>query len=228
MSKLHAAAVALSAVLYMPLVHGCASESRAQQQAGETRIFPNSSAAAAYGLETLRKAVGPDNYRELGFASIDELSGARLGSPLHVFFVRLDRLREFSAGADPNPLFTDNRQDHYPVQVGDQARAAIVTEQVPQGWTTVSMGNAGLARQIDRVRKAMPRSGASRPENDALVQVPALGIFFLGNRRTDGSWELTPLVDQPSLQLRAGATMPAGQALAALVPAARAYNGLPM
>ena len=229
MSRAHAAALALAALMAMPLIHGCASDSQAQQQQdSEMKTFPDSRSAATQGLDALRKAITADNYRELGFNSSGEALAARLGTPLHVFMVRLDRLREYSAGTDAGTLLADNRQDHYPVEVGEQARASIVTEQVPRGWAAVSMGNTGLARQIETVKRMARPSAGARPEDTALVQVPALGVFFLGHRRPDGRWELTPLADQPRLDMRAGATMPAEQALAALVPAARAYNGLPM
>jgi len=48
------------------------------------------------------------------------------------------------------------------------------------------------------------------------------------HRNSDGTLRLTPLADTPNYGLRAGATLPAADVFAGLVPYAKAYNGLPL
>ena len=148
-----------------------------------------------------------------------------LAEPLHVFVVSLDQLREYQAGRDPNALLSDANQVHYQVNVGDQARCSIVVESVDGKWRSASVGNAGLAKQLSVVRKSTvaPASLA-----DTIVQVRALGVYFVGSRGADNKLMLTSLVDTQAANLRAGATQSADEVFAALAPLARKYNGLPM
>jgi hypothetical protein len=223
--------MALSVVLSAALLQGCASDTRAQQgpsREGGPQTFADSATAASNALVSFRKLATPDNYRELGFASLDEVGSARLGAPLPVSMVQLDQLREYQAGRDPAMLLTSLHQDYYPVQVQQQTRSAILVEQLDQGWAAVSFGNAGLAQQVDALQTRMTAAAQAELSDAAIVQVPALGIFFLGHRDRQGELQLTPLADYPSLELRAGQTTPAREVFASLVPAARNYNGLPM
>jgi hypothetical protein len=212
------------------LLQGCASESTAQQgdQGGTSKTYPDSATAAAQAIATLRQLVTPENYQELGFESVDEAAAAQLGQPLHVLLVRLDQLREYNPQSDPSALLTDGQQDYYPVEAREQTRASIIVEQVKEGWRAASFGNAGLAKHLDTVQRGVAAKNAGKSVEMALVEVPALGIYFLGHRRGQREWQLTPLADQPRLKFKAGATLPAREALAALVPAAKSYNGLPM
>jgi hypothetical protein len=182
--------------------------------------------AAAQSLATLPKLVSAANYRELGFASPDEVATATLGAPVPMYFVRLDQLRDYPAGGDPKALLTDLHQLFYPVVVRSDTRSGIVVQETKEGWRVASFGNAGLAKQVAAVGKGETGSPGGAAA-DMIVQVPALGVFFLGNRNSDGSLRLTPLADSPNYGLRAGATMPAADLFAGLVPYARAYNGLP-
>lgn len=219
-----------SVLLDIAFLQGCASKSEAQQESGEghAKVSAASSTAAAAALATFQTLVNADNFRELGFESPSEVSGVRLGAPLHVFVVQLDQLQAYEPGSDPNGLLTDIRQDYYPVESDGQARVGIVVEEIEQGWRTASMGNAGLAKRIAAARTAVAESVVPKPAELAVVEVPALGVYFLGHQGKGGRWQLTPLVDQPSLDLKAGATQPADRVFAALLPAAKNYNGLPM
>jgi hypothetical protein len=158
----------------------------------------------------------------LGFESRAEIGSARLGEPLRVTLVRLDQLRQYQPGGDPNSLLTDTRQLNYPVLVGEQPRAFVVVREVDGKWRTASLGDGGLAKQVASFRAA-PGQPAAAGTQDAIVHVAALGVYFLG-RRADDRLLLTPLASHPEFNLRAGATLPAEEVFASLVEAAKALR----
>src|SRR5580693_10237967 len=45
-------------------------------------------------------------YADLGFRSADEAKAATLGSPIAIYYVRLDQLRAYHSGDDPIKLLT--------------------------------------------------------------------------------------------------------------------------
>ena len=78
-----------------------------------------------------------------------------------------------------------------------------------------SFGKAAAARKGTQT---------SNPSQDAMVEVPSLGLYFLGHRTEDNKLALTPLTDIAVFGLRAGGAMPAEEVFAALVPAAKSLN----
>jgi hypothetical protein len=209
-------------IFFLVAVPGCSREKE-----GSPHMFADPKTASDQALVTFRKLITKDNYKDLGFDSVEEAAGAQLGAPLAIFFVRLDRLRDYQPGSDPNTLLSDSAQVYYPVLVKEQVRAAIVVEMADGKWKAARLGNAGLAKQISRVQKeaGAPSGGASEP--DMIVQVPALGIYFIGRRGTDKKLTLIPLATEPRYKLRAAAEQPADEVFATLVPFAKSYNGLP-
>jgi hypothetical protein len=202
------------------------SSRKPDPQAGEAE-FADMQTAAKNSLNTFRKLVTQQNYKELGFDTVDEVSSAVLGQPIPMFLVRLDQLREYQPGNDPNRLLNDGHQALYPITIRTQMRSSIIVGQTGAKWKAVSFGNAGLARQIVEVTKQnIATPGA--PSSDTLVQVPAFGLYFLGRRSPDNKLTLIPLGSNPTFNLKAGASLPAEEVFAALLPHAKNYNGLPM
>ena len=50
---------------------------------------------ALEALNTFGKLINKDNYKDMGFSSVDEVSKAKLGEPIQVFMVQLDRLKKY-------------------------------------------------------------------------------------------------------------------------------------
>jgi hypothetical protein len=216
-------AMLLGTTLLLVMSFGCAEQT---QPAPETPARQPQEAASK-GLETLQKMITPENFKAMGFESLDEVKSAALGAPLELFHVRLDQLREFQSGTDPNQLLTNVGQMIYPVTVQEQSRSSIMVAKDGETWKAVRFGGPGLIKTLAQVRKESPPGAtAAATSPPFLVQVPALNVYFLGNR-SDKGLMLTPLLDDPALKFKAGTPMPAAEALAALVPVAKAYNGLP-
>jgi hypothetical protein len=88
------------------------------------------------------------------------------------------------------------------------------------GYTTASFGNAEIVKGLSRYR-------GENAANAFAVRVPALSLYFLGNR-TENRLMLTPVAEDARLPFRVGVAVPAEEVLKVIVPLAQAYNGLPM
>ena len=184
-------------------------------------------AAATQALSTLRELVDDQNFRELGFESREEAANATLGEPLRVYLVRLDQLRDYRAETDPNKLLNDTNQIIYPVKVRDQVRSSIVLGVENGKWSANSFGGAGLAQQLTKTRDNDMRASNQPPASYSAIKVPALNVYFVARRGEAPGGDLTviPLYDQPDFRMKEGGAIPAKEAFAALVPAARAHDG---
>lgn len=201
-------------------------QQQAANQGGTVQSFSDDKSAAAQALETFRKLVTSQNYKELGFDSVDEVAGASLGEPSRVYNVNLNQLREYQAGSDANRLLNDGNQVIYPVTVRDQVRSSITVEQRDGKWKATNFGNAGFAKQFSQTMKTVA-AAPQRTEAPVVVHVLPFNLYFLGHR-ADNRLLLTPLGNYASFNLKSGATASADEIFAALAPFARKYNGLPM
>ncbi|KAB2833310.1 MAG: hypothetical protein F9K48_08705 [Candidatus Brocadia sp.] len=181
---------------------------------------------ASESIMTLRKLVNERNYKAMGFESPDEVSAVALGEPIRVFIVRLDHLREYQPGGDPNKLLIDGDKIIYPFTVKEQVRSSVVVEKVNETWNATNFGGPNLIKILANIRKNNSDSTGIPLSSYIAVQVPALNLYFLGNR-TDNELMLTPLLDDPSFEFKAGRTVPAKDVFSAILPSAKEHNGLP-
>jgi hypothetical protein len=117
---------------------------------------------------------------------------------------------------------------YYPVLVKTQPRAAIIVEKADGKWRVASMGSAGLAKQISNVQQKTGTPSASVSEPDMIVQVPALGIYFIGRRGADKKLMLIPLATDLRYKLEGAVEQPADGVFSRLAPFAKSHKGLPM
>jgi len=172
--------------------------------------------AAGQGLENLRLLVTEKNLKAMGFESPSEAALAKLGDPMQVFRVPLDELRNYQPNSDPERLLVDADRIIYPVVVRD-IRSLVIVEKTAKGWQPTNLGSPKLAKVLFDRRKE---------KSDFIVWVPALNLYFVANR-VDNKLMLTPVLDDPNVELSAGRTLPADKVFSLIVPAAKSYNGLP-
>jgi hypothetical protein len=180
---------------------------------------PQEAASAAIGV--LQKMVNDQNYRALGFDSVDQVKQAQLGSSFAVFDIGLDRLKDYKPGTDPNGLLTPSSKTIYPVTVEGQVKSSITVSHQENGYKASSFGNAAIVKSLSLYRQSQDAA------SDFVVRVPALNMYYLG-RRVENRLLLIPIIDDPRLKLKVGEAVGAETVLEQLVPLANAYNGLPM
>jgi hypothetical protein len=214
-------------LLVAALVTACAGAGATPGLEGQKpETQPDPQAAATRALDPLRKLVTAQTYRDLGFDDPSEAASATLGEPIRVSMVRLDALRQYEAGRDPERLLTDAGRVIYPIEVKNQVKSSIIVEGVAGQWKATSFGGPHLVRQIARFRSDVNARIKPAQDSMSVVHVAALNLYFLGYR-VDGRLMLTPLESQTNYKLEAGAVLRADQVFATLAPFARSYNGLP-
>lgn len=219
-----AVSITVTVLLIVVLAQACNRDKvSTSSQAQEEATFSDAQSAATQALATFRKLVNAQNYKELGFESPDEVANAALGQPMRTALVRLDQLKAYKAGDDPNRLLNDLNQVYYPITVQNNVRSAVSLEQANGKWKATGFGPANLAKQVARAKTT---AGASETEQ-ILVHVAPFNLYFTGHR-VNGRLMLTPVADYQSFNLKGGASLPAEEVFAALVPFAQQYNGLPM
>jgi hypothetical protein len=173
--------------------------------------------AAQAGLAALQSLVTQDNYQGLGFSSVDQVKSAQLGAPMSLHSVRLDALTAYKGDPDASSLVQDAHKTIYPVTSGEQVLSSVSVTQRSDGWRATDFGNSALTKAL----VAHKQSGS-----DIVVWVPALKIYFTA-RGTGSALTLTPIMDDPRFDLKAGEGILASGAFAILQRGASGYNGLP-
>jgi hypothetical protein len=181
-----------------------------------------SQAAAASGLAEFKRLVNSKNFQSYGFQSEKEAASASLGQPVVAFLVRLDQLREYQPSGDATRLLTGGDKVLYPVVADGRVRSSIIIDKGSGSWKAASFGGPQLIQRLTQARDRVSPQGAQT----IAVEFLALNAYFLGEFRGSDLF-LTPLADQPEFNLKAGTTEQASRVFSQLVPAARAYNGLP-
>jgi hypothetical protein len=183
---------------------------------------PQPDQAASDAMGVLQKLVNDQNYRAMGFDSVDQVKQAQLGRPLVVFNIGLDQLKSYQTGTNANSLLSKSSETIYPVTVNGQVKSSITIVQKKEGgYQPASFGNAEVIKNLSRYRSS------EQAANDFVVRVLALNMYFLG-KQVDNRTFLTPIIEDPRLKLRPGEALPAEIVVQQLVPLANAYNGLPM
>jgi len=175
---------------------------------------------AQRSLQALRQLTTPETFKGLGFQSPDEVLEAQLDSPLPVFMVPLNRLKEYQPGADPNSLLDDTRHLIYPVTVKGQLRSGLTLRELNGEWQVASFGKPTLTRALIEARTAQMTESKSPAQAFFAVEIPALHDYFIA-RRSEGNLFLTPAITDPAHNLTAARTLDARQVFATLALAAR-------
>lgn len=177
--------------------------------------------AAAQGLAVLR-ALSAEQSKNTGLTAT-EVERATLGRRLAVMNVELDALRRFKAGDDVAPLLRPSSSAYFPVLLDGSVRSGIRVEDDGRGWEVARVGNSGLATAVDRARRSLPSPDDA---SVTLIQVLALNLVFVAQRTSEG-WQLSPAVDDASVELKVGKVESAATVFARLAPIAARLTGEP-
>lgn len=191
------------------------------QQRAPKAPAPDPGKAASDALGVLQKLVTQQNFKSMGFDSLDEVKAAQLGQPLPVSVIGLDKLKNPPAGAEANSLLAQSPEIIYPVTVGNVVRSSVTIIHKPDGYAPASFGNAEIVKALSRQRKA------EGGQIEFVLRVPAFNMYFLAHR-IENQVIAVPIVDDPRLNLKVGEQVPLSRLLEGLQVLAKEYNGLPM
>lgn len=201
--------------IILPLFLATVSACTREHPAGE---------AAAKSLDALRRLASEENYRKLGFESLEEIERIKLGTPIPVYFVGLESLQKFDPGDDPNTLITQPHEMIYPVLVDDNVRCSLGMKERGGQWQVRTYGRPNVSRALAKVRDDHAASGSRSQADYFAVEIPALYLIFIGHR-TGGALLLTHVHDHEDLGFNSGQTAPAAEVFAKISAAAKDFKG---
>jgi hypothetical protein len=190
--------------------------------------LPDLAPAAAKGLAAFKSlASDGETYKDLGLPDAASAGKAVLGVPKRDFLIRLDALKAYRPGTDPEPLLVDTKIVHYPLLVGGRPASSMDLQNVKGAWTVLATGDAQRTALRQRAIGNSVKRFAKAEEEHFIVRVPALNLEFTAFRDGNGVLQLASVADNPRAGLTAGEAEPATKVLERLRPLALADDGLP-
>jgi hypothetical protein len=184
-------------------------------------MVKESHAPAEKALKQLRDLATKENFKSLGFDSLEEVASAELGTPLPLALVRLDELREYKPKDEAYKLLHPLPKVVYGVVVKGEPRCGLEVQQRDGKWETSALGLAGPARQyVQALKKQAEKDQATV---FFIIKVPALNETYLGYQ-TDQGVKLVHVRQQAEEKERVEAR-PAAEVLGELVKAAKEHDG---
>lgn len=200
------------------LVFAIACSGGAAQRPGgdpsQANTMNSPDAAAKKVMESLPQLVTEANFRSMGFASLDEVKAAQLGTPVPRRTVSYELLLKYQPGAPLSSLFAAEEQMIYPIQAGNQVRTTAAISRRGDTWHISSVGDAYLSALFE-----------AAGSNFEIVSIPGLNLEFAGIRQGE-EWTLIPVQDYPQLEFARGARIESTKALPAIAAHAKEFDKL--
>jgi hypothetical protein len=183
-------------------------------------MLRESRAPAEKALKQLQSLATKDNFKSLGFDSLEEVPQAELSHALPVLFVRLDELRDYEKG-DAYKLLHPIPKVLYGVTVKGAPRSGLEVQKRDDKWEASAVGIAGPARQFIQALKKQAEN--DRATHFFLVKIPALNDSYVAYQ-TDQGVKLIQVRRQAEENAKVEAR-PAAEVLAELVKIAKEHDG---
>lgn len=104
--------------------------------------------AAAQGLQPFLNKIPVTSLGDYGFAPGNDLGTASLGAPFHLYMITPSALDQYRTGLAVSSVVTPTTMWYFPVLIDGQARAILVVDRLNDQWQAVSLGYAGLAKEL--------------------------------------------------------------------------------
>jgi hypothetical protein len=164
----------------------------------------------------LKSLISPANSKLLGFDTAQDVIRTRIGKPIDIYTIGLDKLRTYQPGDPVAPLIKQLDSRLYPLSVEDRVRSSLVVSRI-QGTDAFTGTAWGLVKLIELVTKY------KKVDSDFIVWIPALNLHFLGNR-PDETLMLTPLATRKLYGMKEGVPVQAAVVFALLAQQAREHD----
>ena len=104
--------------------------------------------AATEGLPFYLNKIPADSLEQYGFVSGDDLTTASLGTPFLLHKLTPAALEKYRTGMTVASVVTPTTMWYFPVLIAGQPRAILVVDRLDNKWQAVSLGYAGLAKEL--------------------------------------------------------------------------------
>lgn len=190
--------------------------------------LPKLHATADKGLKIFADIAKESNeFKSEKLAKSSDADKATLDQPIHEFFVRLDSLKNYKYGNDPENLINDAEVINFPVTIDNDAVGEVTVALRDKQWEFISVADA---RVVSLRKKALEKSADNlntQKNGHFLVKVPAMNIEFIGFRSKKLPLQLTPLVSNSYFRLEEGVTYPAAKVFGWLAATANSMEDVP-
>jgi hypothetical protein len=181
----------------------------------EQTSFDELDQVAKNGLEIFKELVTSENYKSMGFESLDEVKKIDVVEPFQVFIVRLVDLLEYKSGGDPNEIISGGDEFIYPVTFENEVRSSIVVEKVNNEWEAARFGGASLVKLLNEF---------AEETSDFVIYMPSFCLYFVAFYDADDKLSLIPILDDSNFEFSAGEAIFATEAFDKILPIARNYK----
>jgi len=142
---------------------------------------------AETGLQQFFNKLPADSRADYGFIPTDEPDQLSLGTPFKLYTITPASIFAYRSGDTVSSLLTETDLWYFPVISEDQIRSILVVEQSDNQWQAVSLGQAPLAAELDRIKRVWPVEDGFNPR--LIVVYQAKQFFFTVPER--GEFNLT-------------------------------------
>jgi hypothetical protein len=215
--------VLAATLMFVSQTHAQDPKEMAQRPRLSAEALTASHPVAREALTQLPPLVNDETYRQLGFDSPDEVKQAQLGTPIHIFMVRLDKLKTFGAREKADGLLSETNEVLYPVEVSGRIRTGLKMRMVDGAWRLSSFGASAKTQALGAASKRAFALSKVKPSEQVAVSVPALQLYFMGYHDARGDLMLVPAADDARYKLKAGQAESAQRVFARLAPFAKRY-----
>ena len=190
----------------------------------ESRDLSLSQKAATAGLSTLKKLVTADNYKSYGIESVERLNNAKLGTPVEVYLIGLEDLKQFKPGDQKQVLVPANRAVYPVLATNNDVISSVELDYNNGKWEARKFGEQTATKTSAAF---INQTHTDSIQRTFLVRIPSLSLNFLGAQTATGKIYLTYLDKQTIANIRTGESLPVEEVMQRLQPLAVDYNGLP-
>ncbi len=119
--------------------------------------------AAVEGLQPFLNKIPTESLEQYGFVHGDVRGMASLGTPFLMYTITPTALQNYRTGMSVTSMVTPTTMWYFPVLMGGQTRAILVVNQVDNQWQAVSLGYAGLARELGALSRQWKAAQGYQP-----------------------------------------------------------------
>jgi hypothetical protein len=171
------------------------------------------------------QVVNANNAIRFGFKDVGEAQTTKLGDPIPVFFIGLNTLKSYRAGAGVASVLADAKTLWFPLVANGGVVAKLEIAEVQGKWVAGEFGRPRLARKIAGIQRELPaalqRVGAVGPARTSLVRVPALSVELFFTTSTAGDFFVPVQRGDLRSDVEVGKAYPAEALLVRLAEAAQ-------
>ena len=119
--------------------------------------------AAVEGLQPYLNKIPVESLEEFGFVRGDAVNMASLGTPFLLYTITPAALEQYRTGMTVASIVTPTTVWYFPVLIAGQPRVILVVDRLDNQWKAVSLGYAGLARELGALIRQWKASQGYQP-----------------------------------------------------------------